>query len=186
MLVTLNIMSYKYGHLAGQAIESALNQSKPFHIIRFFDDGAHDCEHLVKLYPEVEFVLRPKNIGIINNFNDALDRTETEHVMYLGADNWLDWQALEMMSECDADIVSPHAIKIGNPQEYWAPNQPHGTSLYRVDLAKAVGGYEASGNEHTEEDSVMFGRMRDNGASFEICPEPLLYYRWRHRSNYNK
>ena len=45
MTFSLVISSYKYGHLAAHAIESALCQTKPFDSIYFVDDGVGDCGH---------------------------------------------------------------------------------------------------------------------------------------------
>ena len=187
MLVTCNIMSYKYGHLAAHAIESVLGQNRKFDVIRFYDDGVGDCEHLVSLYPEVEFILRPNNLGIIDNFNHALLRTETDKVMFLGADNWLEERTLVELLDEDADIISFHGIKhMDTGAVYWEVDQAHGSSLYDVQLAKKVGGYEHSGNEHSEEDSMLFNKMIKAGATLEVISEPLLNYRWDHRNNYNE
>lgn len=188
MTYTCVIASYKYGHLGAQAIESALNQTRKFNQIIFVDDGVGDCEHLPNIYPEVEFVLRPKNIGVVANFNDILfNYVKTDRVMYLGADNWLDHRTLELTSAVEADIVSYNAwlVKSG-VYELWSVDVPHGSSLYNVEKARAVGGYASSGNQHHEEDSVLFRKMKKEGASFTKLDEPLLLYRWRHRLNYNK
>lgn len=186
MSLSVNIMSYRYGHLAAQAIESVLNQSRRADVVRFYDDGAGDCEHLLEIYPEVEYIVRPKNLGVVMNFNMALDDTETDRVLFLGADNWLDPSALEILNQEKADIVSYHGMKWDTALEYWDVNQAHGSSLYTVKLAKQVGGYEASGNEHTEEDSVLFNKMLRAGASLKVVDLPLLHYRWRHRRNFNQ
>jgi len=184
---TCVIASYKYGHLAAQAIESVLNQTVRFDRVLFVDDGVGDCGHLPAIYPEVEFVLRPERLGIVANFNDMLSRVQTERAMFLGADNWLDHRTLEVTAAVDADIVSYAAwlIQSGVPQR-WAVDVPHGSSLYNVAKARAVGGYESSGNVHTEEDSVMFARMRGVGATFVNLSDTLLLYRWRHRLNFNR
>jgi glycosyltransferase involved in cell wall biosynthesis len=188
MTNTCVIASYRYGHLAAQAIESVLNQTKKFDKVLFVDDGVGDCEHLPAIYPEVQFILRPENIGVVANFNDMLSRVETDRVMFLGADNWLDHSALEITSSQEADIVSYAAwlVKSGSP-ERWVVGVPHGSSLYNVAKARQVGGYESSGNAHSEEDSVMFSRMqRVAGAIFVNLPDTLLFYRWRHRLNFNR
>jgi glycosyltransferase involved in cell wall biosynthesis len=187
MGVTCVIASYRYGHLAAQAIESVLHQTRGFDRVLFVDDGVGDCGHLPDIYPEVEFVLRPARMGIVANFNDMLARVETDRCMFLGADNWLDHTALEVTSAVDADIVSYAAwlVQSGVPVR-WVVDVPHGSSLYNVAKARAVGCYEASGNTNTEEDSVMFGRMRGAGASFANLSDTLLFYRWRHRRNFNR
>lgn len=187
MTTTCCIMSYKYGHLAAQAIESVLYQSQPFDVVRFFDDGVGDCKHLEGLYPEVEFIHRPWNLGVIHNFNDALNRTTTDKVMFLGADNWLAPWTLATCLQSEADIISYQGWKVvpGN-YEPWNIEQAHGSSLYDVKLAKEAGGYAHSGNEHAEEDSVLFSRMLKKGAVLEVIQLPMLYYRFGHRTNYNK
>lgn len=189
MRTTLCIMSYRYGHLAAQAIESALYQTEPFDRIMFFDDGVGDCDHLPDIYPEVEFILRPTNMGIVDNFNDALDRVKTERVMFLGADNWLAHNTLEklydMATICDIVYYPAWLVKKGTP-EHWMPGTPHGSSIYNVELAKSVGGYEASGNKHTEEDSELFKKMIKAGAKVGTVDSHLLLYRWRHRRNFNE
>lgn len=186
-MTTCVIASYRYGHLAAQAIESALYQTKPFDQILLVDDGVGDCGHLPAIYPEVEYVFREENLGTPANFNDMLSRVETERVMFLGADNWLDHATLEITSAHDADIVSYAAwlIQRGRP-ERWAVDVPHGSSLYRVAKAREVGGYESCGGRYHEEDSVMFRRMRAAGASFVNLADTLLMYRWRHRNNFNQ
>lgn len=182
---TVNIMSYGYGHLAAHCIESVLNQTKPFDVVRFYDDGAGDCAHLPKLYPEVEYVLREQNLGIVPNFNNALANTEKGRVMFLGADNWLHPSTLEYLSRETADIVSYDAWIVGDgPDRGWKLlYQAHGSALYDTERALDAGGYEASGNDNSEEDSVLFTKMRNNGASLAIVPKPLLFYR-RHRANF--
>lgn len=199
-------MSYKYGHVASQAIESVLAQTKKFDVVRFFDDGAGDCKHLKKFYPEVEFILRPKNLGIVDNFNDALKRTKTDRVLFLGADNWLRRDALEKLSEYQTDIITYDMYLFGTiAEDFFNTFQPvdreekdgqliwhmpqqstyHGSSLYDVKLAKKVGGYEASGGVKSEEDNVLFKKMIAGGATTTYLPEPLLYYR-RHVANFQK
>lgn len=187
MSLTVNCVSYYYGHLAAQAIESVLNQTQKPDVIRLYDDGAFDCGFLRKIYPEVEIVTNPENMGIVDNFNWMLKRTQTEKVLMLGADNWLHPQAIELMLQPEEDIVSCDAYIVGEGKyrRWTLPYQPHGSAMYDVAKAKEVGGYEPSGREHTEEDSMLFNKMMSNGATFHRVDKPLLYYR-RHRKNFNQ
>lgn len=180
-------MSYKYGHLVSQAVESVLWQTQKPDVIRVYDDGVGDCFFVGEKYPEVELIERPKNLGIVDNFNDALEHTNTDRVLFLGADNWLHPEAVELMMSQNEDIVSCDAWIVGEGRyrRWTLPSQPHGSALYDVKKAKAVGGYEPSGREHTEEDSMLFRKMMDNGATFARVDKPLLYYR-RHTWNFNK
>lgn len=185
--VTCCIMSYNYGHLVSQAIESVLCQTRKFDKVKVYDDGVFDFYKVPSIYPEAQFIQRSQNMGIVANFNDALNNVDTDLVMFLGADNWLHPETLEKLLTLDEDIISYPAYLVGvGKYKRWEPGVPHGSSLYNVEKAKAVGGYEASGNEHTEEDSVLFKKMRQAGASCALYDKPMLYYRWNHRTNYNK
>ena len=114
MSTTIVIASYKYGHLAAHAIETVLEQTKPFERILFVDDGVGDCAHLPVHYPEVEFVFREQNLGTVKNFQDMLERVKTKRCMFLGADNWLRADAHETLSRSDADIVTYDIVVCGD------------------------------------------------------------------------
>lgn len=193
-MITVCIMSYKYGHLLAQAIESVLNQTVKPDKILVVDDGVGDCDIANKY--EVDYLKRRKNFGIVDNFNDTLNRVRTERVLFLGADNWLHPQALEELSKDESDIVTYDCYMVGDwdmtdMAQYgqdgypiWKTNgTPHGSSLYNVKKAKAVGGYKASGNDKSEEDSVLFNKMKGAGSSVGYLMRPLLYYR-KHRGNF--
>ena len=98
IMITVVIASYKYGHLAAHCIESLLSQTKAPARILFVDDGAHDCGHLPNLYPDIEYILRPRNLGTVDNFHDVLMKINTEYVLFIGADNWLRSDAIELLS----------------------------------------------------------------------------------------
>lgn len=193
-MITCVISSYKYGHLAERAINSVLSQTVPFDKVFFVDDGVGDCKHLE--YPQIEFIHRPKNLGVVANFQDMLNRVQTDKVMFLGADNWIDSTLVEESQKRNEDIfVYPIKIegelseefrnKHGLP-EIWKPEY-HGSMIYNVSLAKAVGGYERKvGTEHTEEDNVLFHKMKSKGATvFHFDGDIYLHYN-RHKDNFNK
>lgn len=190
-------MSYRYGHLASHAIESVLCQTKPADEIVVVDDGAKDFPKQ-PIYRGVDYVMRHKNLGIVKNFNTTLNQVTTDRVLFLGADNWLHPKTLELLSESDADIITYDTYMVGPwvmgdraqyEQDGYPVQQmngtPHGSSLYNVKLAREVGGYEASGNEKSEEDSVLFGRMIEAGARVDYLQRPLLYYR-KHEANFQR
>lgn len=208
MTYTLVIASYKYGHLVSHCIETALNQSRKFDKIYLVDDGAQDCWDIQYMYPEVECVLRPINIGTVLNFQEMLTRVNTDYCMFVGADNWLRSDTLQILSqkaeEDNADIVTYDMILTGTQKEtrvkyhidevipyqgdyYWSRNHKHhGSMLYRTQLAKQVGGY-AKYNEtgHTAEDLKLWDKMMEVGAKVSHVPQAFLYYR-HHRNNFNK
>ena len=105
-MITVVIASYRYGHLAAHCIESLLSQTKPPAKILFVDDGGLDCKHLPSLYPNVEYTLRPDNLGVVINFQDMLSKVDTEYVLFIGADNWLRSDTIELLSNASADIVT--------------------------------------------------------------------------------
>lgn len=202
-MITVVIASYRYGHLASHCIESVLCQSVKPEKIFFVDDGVGDCTHLVDLYPEVEFVLREQNLGTVANFQDMLMRVTTEKCMFLGADNWLRADTLEILSKESTDIVTYDIVVTGELKHkyktYWAdevcyPYQGdyylsrkgghHGSMLYNTKLAQSCQ-YAASGGTNSEEDMVLWNRMRKAGATVSHIEEPLLYYR-RHKENFIK
>ena len=194
------IASYKYGHLAGHCIETVLEQTKKFDRVWFVDDCGDDCFHLPNLYPELTYVYRPKNLGTVANFQDMLERVDTDMVMFLGADNWIRPDTLELLSQKDTDIVVCDGVIVGTEKDwaldyfrvtnyeggyYWDRfNQHHGSMLYNVAMAKKVG-YWSDNEGNTLEDLNLFEGMKRCGAKVGHIREPLLYYR-RHTNNFNK
>jgi glycosyltransferase involved in cell wall biosynthesis len=201
-MITVVICSYKYGHLASHCIESILSQTKKPERILFVDDAAGDCSHLPQLYPEVEFILRDKNLGTVENFQDMLMRVKSEYVMFLGADNWLRSDAIDLLSNTKTDIITYDIVVTGelkteirnrHPNEivdhqgdiYWQRKGHHGSMLYRTKLGQEVG-YKRLGNtQHTQEDWNMWNQMIAKGATVAYLGQGLLFYR-RHRENFLK
>lgn len=215
-MITVCIMSYRYGHLIAQAIESILSQTQlPSHVV-IVDDGVGDVAPVAQKYIadfrqlgiETIMVDRERNLGIVDNFNDILiNSVHTPRVIFLGADNYLRPDALEILSKVKADIVSydialfgaeavkfaavAGATEVKDGYHIWRfskgdinlENYIHGSSLYNAEIAKRYG-YKASGNFlYSEEDWMLFRAMLAGGASHVHVPEPLLFYR-RHKMNF--
>jgi glycosyltransferase involved in cell wall biosynthesis len=203
-MITVVIASYRYGHLAAHCIESLLSQTQAPTKILFVDDGWGDCQHLPNLYPSVEFILRPKNLGTVVNFQDMLDRVETEYVLFIGADNWLRSDAIELLSHAKTDIVTYDIVVTGELKDeilvrvpgetephqgdlYWdRQNLHHGSMLYRTSMGKKIG-YEKrfEDGHHPQEDWNLWDKMLELGATVTSLQEGLLFYR-RHRENFLK
>jgi len=203
-MITVVIASYKYGHLAAHCIESLLSQTQAPARILFVDDGAHDCAHLPSLYPDIEYILRPQNLGTVDNFHDVLMRVNTEYVLFIGADNWLRSDAIELLSNTHADIVTYDIVVTGELKEeihdrvpgetrfhqgdlYWdREGKHHGSMMYRTSLGQQVGYKERYADGiHPQEDWNLWDKMREQGATVASLNEGLLYYR-RHRENFLK
>jgi len=195
------ICSYKYGHLASHSVESVLAQTRKADKIWFVDDGVGDCSHIPQLYPQVNFVARETNKGTVDNFQDMLNRVDTDYVLFLGADNWLRPDTLEILEKNINDIVTYDIVVTGelkneilrrHPGEvskyqgdwYWDRSSGHhGSMLYNVAKAKQVGGYNDGHGTRTLEDLSLYGRLLTVGNRTHV-PEALLYYR-RHKENFN-
>ena len=202
-MITVVIASYRYGHLAAHCIESLLSQTVSPSRVLFVDDGVGDCEHLPNLYPTVEYVLRPENLGVVDNFQDMLSRVESEYVLFIGADNWLRSDAIELLSGATTDIVTYDIVVTGELKEeiltrvpgqtqpylgdlYWDREaQHHGSMLYRTALGKEIGYQNRFVNAHPQEDWNLWDKMMEQGASVASIKEGLLFYR-RHRENFLK
>lgn len=203
-MITVVVASYRYGHLASHCIESLLSQTRPPDHIIFGDDGVGDCNHLPKLYPNIEYVLREKNLGTVKNFQDLLMRVKTDKCLFLGADNWLRSDALEALDQPNTDIVTYDWTVTGELRDSFTsklfnndrtPYQGdwyvkrnglhHGSMLYNTQLAQQLGYDQNPNKRNPEEDLVLWDRMIKAGATVTYIPEGFLYYR-RHKENFIK
>jgi glycosyltransferase involved in cell wall biosynthesis len=202
-MITVIIASYRYGHLAAHCIESLLSQTLPPSKILFVDDGGMDCKHLPNLYPDIDYVLRPQNLGTVHNFQDMLSRVETEYVLFIGADNWLRSDSIELLSTASTDIVTYDIVVTGELKEeiltrvpgethphlgdlYWdRQEQHHGSMMYRTEFGQRVGYQRRFDHGHPQEDWNLWDKMLEQGATVASLKEGLLFYR-RHRENFLK
>jgi len=203
-MITVVIASYRYGHLAAHCIESLLSQTIPPSRILFVDDGGLDCNHLPTLYPNIEYILRQNNLGVVDNFQDMLSRVNTEYVLFIGADNWLRSDAIEKLSNASTDIVTYDIVVTGELKDeilmrvpveafpyqgdlYWdRQDQHHGSMMYRTSFGQKIGykkRYEDGA--HPQEDWNLWDKMIEQGATVASIKEGLLFYR-RHRENFLK
>lgn len=208
MTIGVCIMSYKYGHLVSHCIESILGQSIAPDKIWVVDDGVGDCGFIKEMYPQINLVERPVNLGVVNNFQDALyNIIDTDYVLLLGGDNWLRSDAIENLKfyldlkmptiitydiivtgELKKEILNRHPKECKNylGDIYWDRSEGHhGSMLYNVQKAREVGGYAAKGEGKTEEDWVLYDRIMNNGGKKHHIAAGFLYYR-RHNQNFYK
>jgi hypothetical protein len=162
-----------------------------------------DCKHLPSLYPDIDYVLRSQNLGTVHNFQDMLSRVETEYVLFIGADNWLRSDSIELLSTASTDIVTYDIVVTGELKEeiltrvpgethphlgdlYWdRQEQHHGSMMYRTEFGQRVGYQRRFDHGHPQEDWNLWDKMLEQGATVASLKEGLLFYR-RHRENFLK
>ena len=72
-----------------------------------------------RLYPDVEYIFRPINLGVVDNFQDMLSKVDTEYVLFIGADNWLRSDAIELLSNANTDIVTYDIVVTGELKDHY-------------------------------------------------------------------
>lgn len=200
--LTVVVASYRYGHLAAHCLESLQAQTVYPDEVLFVDDGVGDCGHLPKIYKDVKYTFRKKNLGVVDNFQDMLSKVKTDKCMFLGADNWLRSDAIEILLKPKTDIVCYDIILTGPRKEniaqnyghqgkvngdyYWSRRGAHhGSMVYNTEMAKSVGGYRGINGRNSNEDEHLWGDLLKAGATVKHIRKGLLYYR-RHHENYNR
>ena len=143
-------------------------------------------------------------IRSVENFQDILSKINTEHVLFIGADNWLRSDAIERLSNASTDIVTYDIVVTGELKEeiltrvpgetqpyqgdlYWdRQEQHHGSMMYRTAFGQKIG-YKKRFEDgaHPQEDWNLWDKMIEQGATVASLKEGLLFYR-RHRENFLK
>lgn len=110
ILVSVYITNYNYGAYIRQSIESVLNQSFQNFELLIIDDGStDDSREIIELYRSVDKIkiIFQKNKGLNITNNIAMRAAKGKYIMRLDADDYLDSNALLVMSnalESDADL----------------------------------------------------------------------------------
>jgi glycosyltransferase involved in cell wall biosynthesis len=93
--IALIIASFNYGALLVEAIESVLRQTILPDEILITDDCSNDSTQEIaidykKKYPDlIKYNRNDTNLGIVKNFNKAVSLTNSDYILFLGADNRL-------------------------------------------------------------------------------------------------
>jgi len=84
------IPCYNLGQYLETAVESALNQTRPFDEIIVIDDGSTDdtYERLSRLHPHI-YTLSTRNQGYAKTRNLGARLTQADILVFLDADDWL-------------------------------------------------------------------------------------------------
>ncbi|MCZ4319933.1 glycosyltransferase [Aequorivita viscosa] len=166
-LISVYITNYNYEKFIEQAIESVLQQSFCDFELLIIDDGSTDNSKLIidryKLKENVTIIYQEnKGLNITNNV--AMRASKGKYIMRLDADDFLEIDALKMMSEAlekspDLGLVFPDYYYVDNygnrtgeerrhnfNKEVSLFDQPaHGAcTMIRLEFLKKLGGYNES------------------------------------------
>jgi glycosyltransferase involved in cell wall biosynthesis len=96
---TIVINTYNYGRYLPAAVTSAVEQTLRPRVLIMDDASTDDTEAVVRSliaqYPHVECHWPTERRGLAATRNDAARRVETEWIVYLDGDDWLDLQFVE-------------------------------------------------------------------------------------------
>ena len=100
--VSVLIPTYNYARYLGEAIESVLNQTfTDFELIIVDDQSKDNTDEVVSKYlhdPRVSYKKNPVNLGLVGNFNRALELANGDYIKFLLADDKLDKTILSKFS----------------------------------------------------------------------------------------
>lgn len=203
-LITVYITNRDYGKYLNKAIKSVLTQSlKNFELI-IIDDGSKDnSKKIINKYKNDEKVIpiyqNKKGLAISNNV--ALKLSRGKYIMRLDADDWLDYHALEILSDKleknpKIGLVFPDYFEVDETGEIIELvrrhdfkkvkllDQPaHGAcSMIRKECLKRIGGYNEDFS--CQDGYYIWVKIIEK---FEIANVnlPLFYYR-QHKGSLSK
>ncbi|GKS58991.1 hypothetical protein YTPLAS18_25180 [Nitrospira sp.] len=111
--VAVIVVSYNYGQYLPEAVESVLRQTRKPDEVHIVDDCSEDNTSEIGRYfadksrGTIFFHRNASNLGIIETFNQAVQRTAAQFVCILGADNRLRSDYVERLSALLS--LHPHA-----------------------------------------------------------------------------
>lgn len=115
-VVTVVIPAYNAGHTIGRALDSVASQTSPVCRVIVVDDASIDgTPELVSRHPsnrmmEIEVHRLPRNSGVSSARNCGWDKTRTEFVAFLDADDH--WHPLKL--ECQLPLMVAGAAMSGH------------------------------------------------------------------------
>ena len=200
-LVTVYVVNHNYGHYLPQAMESLFSQTfKNFEILLIDDgstDGSQDIVESYQEHPNVFPVLQ-RNQGLTVTNNIALRLARGEYIMRLDADDYLDPNALTVMSSAldqnsDVGMVFPDYYEVDERGEIinlvrrhdfdkvTMLDQPaHGAcTMIRRRMLQEVGGYDESYSCQDGYDLWIRFIQRHQVKNINL---PLFYYRQHGKS----
>ncbi|WKN31467.1 glycosyltransferase [Porifericola rhodea] len=205
VLVTVYITNYNYGKYISQAVESVLQQTLDDFEIIIIDDGSTDnSRELIEAYadnPKIKVIFQ-KNKGLNVTNNIALRVSNGKYIMRLDADDFLDHNALLVMSNAlerddELGLVFPDYYitdENGTPESIHKRHDfdkevslldqaAHGAcTMIRTSFLKELGGYN---EDYSCQDGYELWVKFTAQHKVSNINTPLFYYR-QHGNNLTK
>ena len=200
-LVTVYVTNYNYGKYISYAVNSLLNQTYKNLEILIFDDGSTDnSKDIIEKYQNVNNIkcFFQKNKGLIKTNNIAISESKGKYIVRLDADDWLDNNAIEIMTNHlernpeislvfpDYYIVDENGSLLNVYRRHDFKNvslkdQPaHGAcTMFRMSVMKKIGGYN---EKFYCQDGVDIWTKIIGNEKISNINLPLFYYR-KHGAN---
>tara|TARA_B100002051_G_scaffold24843_1_gene19329 strand:- start:16262 stop:19360 length:3099 start_codon:yes stop_codon:yes gene_type:complete len=195
-LISVYITCYNYEKFVEEAIDSVLSQNFSDFELIIIDDGSSDKSrdriNKYRYHPKVKIIFQ-NNLGLNKTNNVAINLAKGKFIMRLDADDYLDSNALHLMSKKlleddtlalvfpDYILVDPHGELIAqeirhNFAEVGMMDQPaHGAcTMFRKSILEEVGNYS---EEYDCQDGYeIWTKIAENYPVSNINL-PLFYYR---------
>jgi len=204
VLVSVYITNFNYGKYIRQAVNSVLQQSLQDFEIIIIDDGSTDDSreiiHEFRDYPQIKTIFQ-KNKGLNVTNNIALRVARGKYIMRLDADDFLDTNALLVMSnalekDSELGLVFPNYYLTDADGRVDSVHQRHdfeqvslmdqaahgACTMIRTKFLKELGGY--SENYQCQDGYELWVKFTAKHPVMNV-PTPLFYYR-QHGSNLTK
>ncbi len=188
MSVGAVVPNRNYGHFLGRALDSLLAQTVPLDRIIVVDGYSSDGSYkVVESYHGAVSWLSLPPAGMANARNRGIECLDTEFILPLDADDWVEptlvERCLEKMTP-DVGVAAPELIwPDGHTQKPKPPftvehfkmgNLLFTCSMFRREAWRQVGGYDEY--PFTYEDWDFWARIVKAGWQIVAVPEPLFHY----------
>jgi len=186
MRVTVVIPCYNQAQYLSEAIESALNQTEPCHVIVVVDGSPDNSEQIARKYP-VKIIIQP-NYGLSAARNTGIRAAKTEYILPLDADDKIAPNMVEKCLQVNADIVGVGQQEFGDRngktlfhshptvEMFRQANQINCCSLFKKQMWQKLGGYDENMKEGYEDWDFWY-RATKAGYTVKTIQEYLFYYR---------
>lgn len=200
--ITVIVTCHNYGKYLAQCLASLTAQRyKAARIILLDDASTDDTAEIALAFPEIEYI-HVKYRDVCATRDHALKLVKTPWVLYVDADNWLQFRYLELMHtqalSCDRSVAVIYSSKkifgkyddvvMAAPYEedrLDTQNYIDMCALIRTSALREIGGWSGPMQDKrgpTHDDWALWLRFRSHGWLSEPCPNALLMYR-AHDSN---